>query len=53
METPIATNSLLMGSLPARHARYRPHHAAVVVQASSPLKHELRAPFWEGRPGRI
>ena len=30
METPIATDSMVMGSLPARHARYRPLHTAVV-----------------------
>ena len=32
METPIAANSLVLGSLPARHARYRPHHTAVIVR---------------------
>ena len=31
METPIATNALVMGSLLERHARYRPHHVAVVA----------------------
>lgn len=31
MESPIAVNSLVLGSLPARHARYRPRHTAVVV----------------------
>ena len=31
MESPIAANSLVLGSLPARHARYRPHHIAVIV----------------------
>ncbi len=31
METPIAFNSLVLGSLVARHARYRPRHTAVVV----------------------
>jgi len=47
METPIATNSLVMGSLPARHARYRPHHTAVVVQAGSPGQHEIRLDWRE------
>jgi acyl-CoA synthetase (AMP-forming)/AMP-acid ligase II len=31
METPIATDSLVLGKLLARHARYRPNHTAVVV----------------------
>jgi long-chain acyl-CoA synthetase len=31
METPIATDSLVLGKLLARHARYRPSHTAVVV----------------------
>jgi acyl-CoA synthetase (AMP-forming)/AMP-acid ligase II len=31
METPIATNALVMGSLLDRHARYRPDHLAVVA----------------------
>ena len=31
MQTPIATNALVMGSLLRRHARYRPDHLAVVV----------------------
>jgi long-chain acyl-CoA synthetase len=31
METPIATDSLVLGKLLARHARYRPAHTAVVV----------------------
>ncbi len=42
METPIATNSLVMGSLPARHARYRPHHTAVVVVPRGQDEHEIR-----------
>jgi acyl-CoA synthetase (AMP-forming)/AMP-acid ligase II len=33
MDTPIATNSLALGSLPERHARYRPHHVAVIAPA--------------------
>ena len=28
MDTPIATNSLTLGSLLDRHARYRPHRTA-------------------------
>jgi acyl-CoA synthetase (AMP-forming)/AMP-acid ligase II len=35
METPIATNALVMGSLLDRHARYRPDHLAVVAPARS------------------
>jgi acyl-CoA synthetase (AMP-forming)/AMP-acid ligase II len=31
VETPIATNQLVMGSLLERHARYRPRHVAVVA----------------------
>jgi acyl-CoA synthetase (AMP-forming)/AMP-acid ligase II len=31
METPIATNSLALGRLLTRHARYRPSHIAVVI----------------------
>ena len=42
METPIAFNSLVLGSLPARHARYRPRHAAVVVETRSPGGHDIR-----------
>ena len=33
MDTPIATNSLALGSLLERHARYRPHHVAVIAPA--------------------
>jgi acyl-CoA synthetase (AMP-forming)/AMP-acid ligase II len=42
METPIAHNSLVLGTLPARHARYRPRHTAVVVAARAPGEHEIR-----------
>jgi len=42
METPIATDSLVMGSLPARHARYRPHHTAVVIAPRGPDEREIR-----------
>ena len=31
MDAPIAFNSLALGGLPARHARYRPNHTAMVV----------------------
>jgi acyl-coenzyme A synthetase/AMP-(fatty) acid ligase len=31
MDTPIATDSLVLGSVLARHARYRPAHTAVIV----------------------
>ena len=31
MDTPIAHDALALGRLPARHARYRPRHTAVVV----------------------
>ena len=31
MDTPIATNALVLGRLLERHARYRPEHGAVVV----------------------
>ena len=44
MDTPIATNSLVLGSLPARHARYRPHHIAVVAPAGG---HEARLSWRE------
>ena len=47
MDTPIATNSLVMGTLPARHARYRPHHTAVVFAARGPGERELRLTWRE------
>lgn len=34
METPIATNSLVLGRILSRHARYRPNHLAVVFGAT-------------------
>ena len=46
METPIASGSLVMGSLPARHARYRPHHTAVVI-APGAHDHEIRLSWRE------
>lgn len=47
METPIATRSLVMGALPARHARYRPHHTAVIVAAQRPGEREIRLTWRE------
>ena len=47
METPIATRSLVMGSLTARHARYRPHHTAVIVAARRAGEHEIRLTWRE------
>jgi acyl-CoA synthetase (AMP-forming)/AMP-acid ligase II len=47
MDTPIATNSLVMGSLPARHARYRPRHTAVVVAAHGEGEREIRLSWRE------
>jgi long-chain acyl-CoA synthetase len=47
MDTPIARNSLCVGSLPARHARYRPHHTAVVVSARAPGEREVRLDWRE------
>ncbi|MCL4763406.1 MAG: AMP-binding protein, partial [Burkholderiales bacterium] len=35
MDTPIATNALVLGSLPARHARYRPERLAVVAPGAA------------------
>jgi long-chain acyl-CoA synthetase len=47
METPIATRSLVMGSLPARHARYRPRHTAVIVGAQRAGEREIRLTWRE------
>jgi long-chain acyl-CoA synthetase len=47
METPIAAGSLALGSLPARHARYRPHHTAVVVPGRTPEEREIRLDWRE------
>jgi acyl-CoA synthetase (AMP-forming)/AMP-acid ligase II len=41
MDSPIALNSLVLGSLPIHHARYRPHHTAVVVPGRSPGDREV------------
>jgi acyl-CoA synthetase (AMP-forming)/AMP-acid ligase II len=42
METPIAYDSLCLGALPARHARYRPRHTAVVAAGAKPGGREIR-----------
>ena len=47
MEAPIATHSLVMGSLLSRHARYRPHHTAVIVAARGPGEREVRLTWRE------
>ena len=43
MDAPIARNSLCLGGLLVRHARYRPHHAALVI----PGEHEVRLDWRE------
>src|SRR5262249_42947730 len=47
MESPIALNSLVLGSLPARHARYRPHHTAVIVAGRAPRERDIRLDWRE------
>jgi long-chain acyl-CoA synthetase len=47
METPIATARLVMGALPARHARYRPRHTAVVIAPRGPDEREIRLDWRE------
>jgi acyl-CoA synthetase (AMP-forming)/AMP-acid ligase II len=47
MESPIAANSLALGTLPARHARYRPHHTAVVVAGRGSDEREIRLDWRE------
>jgi long-chain acyl-CoA synthetase len=47
MDTSIATQSLCLGTLPARHARYRPHHPAVILSSCSPHERELRLDWRE------
>jgi long-chain acyl-CoA synthetase len=42
MDSPIAYNSLVLGTLPARHARYRPRHTAVVIGPRTADEHEIR-----------
>jgi long-chain acyl-CoA synthetase len=47
MDTPIASNSLCLGALPVRHARYRPHHTAVIVAARGAGEPEIRLDWRE------
>jgi acyl-CoA synthetase (AMP-forming)/AMP-acid ligase II len=47
METPIATRALCLGNLLSRHARYRPHHTAVVVAPRSVREREQRLDWRE------
>ena len=47
MDTPIAHDSLCLGALPARHARYRPRHTAVVVPPAAATDHEVRLDWRE------
>jgi len=47
MESPIAVNSLVLGSLPARHACYRPHHTAVIVRGEAEGDREIRLDWRE------
>ena len=47
MDTPIATNSLVLGPLLARHARHRGQHTAVVVAPRSPQESETRLTWKE------
>src|SRR5512146_2374208 len=47
METTIAARSLCMGTLPARHARYRPHHTAVIVAGQAGADRDIRLTWSE------
>jgi long-chain acyl-CoA synthetase len=47
METPIAMQSLALSGLTARHARYRPHHTAVVVAPRRAGEREIRLDWRE------
>ena len=47
METPIATQSLVLGNLLSRHARYRPRHTAVVVAPRQSDEPEVRLTWRE------
>jgi len=47
MENPIAYRSLVLGSLPARHARHRARHTAVVIAPQGPRGHEIRLSWSE------
>jgi long-chain acyl-CoA synthetase len=47
MDTPIATNSLVLGPLLTRNARYRGHHTAVVVAPRSAQERDTRLTWRE------
>ena len=47
MDAPIASASLALGKLTERHARYRPHHTAVVVRGRTVNERELRLTWRE------
>lgn len=47
MESRIAFDSLVLGPLLPRHARYRPHHVAVIVAGRSPGDREIRLDWRE------
>ena len=47
MKTPIAYDSMVMGSLPTRHARYRPHHTAIVIAPGLRGQREIRLTWRE------
>ncbi len=47
MDTPIAHDSLCLGHVVARHARYRPRHTAVVVPPGRGGGHEVRLTWRE------
>ena len=47
MDTPIASNSLCLGALPVRHARYRPRHTAVIIGALGASDPEIRLDWRE------
>ncbi len=47
MDSPIAMRSLTLGGLVARHARYRPHHTAVIVAARNAGEREIRLTWRE------
>ena len=47
MDKPIAHDSLCLGHLPARHARYRPRHTALVVPPGRSGEHEVRLTWRE------
>jgi acyl-CoA synthetase (AMP-forming)/AMP-acid ligase II len=47
MESPIAMRSLTLGGVPARHARYRPNHTAVIVAARNADERGVRLTWRE------